>query len=60
MQWVPTSIEMIPPGDSAGAGDRITDGRQIGRRKVQSAANVPVDVNAGNIGEIAMETIDSS
>lgn len=56
----PTGVEVIPPRHGAGAGDGSDKLRQLGRRKVQLTANVPVNVDVGDIGEIAMETVDQS
>jgi hypothetical protein len=47
------------PWHSATAADGTSKLRQLDGRKVQLTANVPVDVDVGNIGEIAMKTIDS-
>mgnify|MGYP007115615742 CR=1 FL=1 len=49
---------MVPPQHSAGASDGAGKSWQFGGCKVQLTANVPVDINIGHIGEIAVETID--
>jgi hypothetical protein len=55
----PTSVKVITPRHSARAADGTSKLRQLGGSKVQVTANVPVDIDVGNSGEIAMETIDS-
>jgi hypothetical protein len=54
--WPVTSVEVITPGHGAGAGHGGGKLGQMGGRRVQLATNVPVDVDVGDVSEIAMET----
>ena len=52
---VPTSIEMVSPWHDTGSLNGRFQGREIEWRDIQSAANVPVYVDMGNISQVPTE-----
>lgn len=53
-----TSVEVIAPWHGAGADDRTGKPRELGGCKVQLTADVPVDIDVGDVGQVAMETMN--